>query len=101
MAFHEITTEPVAGRVRVEIDGEVVAQTDDAIALHEGRLPTRYYLPAADVRAELLRDSEARTHCPFKGDASYHSVVTPGGEHPDVVWVYPEPKEAVAAIRDR
>jgi uncharacterized protein (DUF427 family) len=101
MAFHEITTEPVAGRVRVEIDGEVVAQSDDAVALHEGSLPTRYYLPAADVRAELLRPSEHRSHCPFKGDASYHSVVTPGGgEHRDVVWFYPEPNEAVAAIRD-
>jgi uncharacterized protein (DUF427 family) len=101
MAFHEITTEAVGATVRVEIDGEVVAETGDAVALREGSLPTRYYLPPEDVRAELLRPSDHTSHCPFKGDASYHSVVTAAGEHPDVAWFYPDPKAEVEAIRGR
>lgn len=96
MPAHEITTAPVGARVRVELDGEVVAESDAALALEETGLPTRYYLPRADVRAELA-PSDTTSHCPFKGDASYHSI----GEHADVVWYYPEPKQDVAAIRDR
>ena len=96
MAPHEITTAPAGARVRIELDGQVVAESDDAIALHESGLPTRYYLPRGDVSAPLL-DSDTTSHCPFKGDASYHSI----GEHADVVWYYPDPKPAVADIRDR
>jgi uncharacterized protein (DUF427 family) len=95
MPGHEITTAPAGAHIRIEIDGEVVAESDDAIALEETGLPTRYYLPRSDVSAELL-DSDTHTHCPFKGDASYHSI----GEHRDVVWYYPEPRDAVDAIRD-
>ena len=96
MPGHEITVAPADARVRVEIDGAVVAESDAALALEETGLPTRYYLPRADVRAELL-DSDHTSHCPFKGDASYHSI----GERRNVVWYYPEPLEGVAAIRDR
>lgn len=87
--------------VRVELDGELVGESSRALELHEGSLPVRYYLPAQDVRAELLRPSATHTSCPFKGEASYHSVQTPGGVHEDVVWFYPEPLAAVEPIRDR
>lgn len=95
MSIHGITTALAGVPVRVEIDGEVVAESENAIALQERGLPTRYYFPRADVRAELL-PSEKQSHCPFKGDASYHSI----GEHEDVAWFYPEPKERVEVIRD-
>lgn len=87
--------------MRVEVDGEVVAESTRAIELRETGSPVRYYLPPEDVRSELLRPSDTRTRCPFKGEASYHSVVTAAGEHPDVVWFYPEPKAEVEDIRDR
>ncbi|MFL5845476.1 MAG: DUF427 domain-containing protein [Solirubrobacteraceae bacterium] len=96
MAGHEITTAPAGATVRVEIDGEVIAESTDALALEETGSPTRYYLPREDVRVELL-PSDHHSHCPFKGEASYHSI----GEHRDVVWYYPEPSEGVADIRDR
>jgi len=95
MGIHDITTAPAGAPVRIELGGEVVAESRDAIALEEKGLPTRYYFPRADVRAELL-PSDKQTHCPWKGDASYHSL----GEHRDVAWFYPEPKQRVAAIRD-
>lgn len=96
MLGHEITTARSPVRVRVEIDGEVVAESDDAVLLEETGCPPRYYLPRSDVHAELAPSTHT-THCPFKGEASYHSI----GEHVDVVWFYPEPKAGVAAIRDR
>src|SRR3954451_12298723 len=98
---HVIEVQPATQTIRVEIDGEVVAESSDAVALEETGAPTRWYLPRADVRSELLRDSDHHSHCPFKGDASYHHVATAAGEHANVVWYYPEPLEAVEPIRDR
>lgn len=77
--------------VRVEIDGVTIADTDAARFLFETSLPTRYYIPATDVRMELLRPSDTHTECPYKGVASYHSVVIGDTQHDDVVWSYPFP----------
>ncbi|MFE6037119.1 DUF427 domain-containing protein [Streptomyces sp. NPDC056452] len=93
---HRITVEREAVHVRVVRDGQLLAESHSPLALRETGCPVRYYLPPEDVRTELLAPSETRTHCPFKGDASYWSV--PGAA--DLVWAYPEPKEQVAAIKD-
>jgi uncharacterized protein (DUF427 family) len=94
----ELTESPA--HVRVLVHGEVVADTDHAKLLQEGALLPRWYIPREDVRADVLEDSDHASHCPFKGDASYHSVRV--GDHLDenLVWFYPEPIEAVAGIRD-
>jgi uncharacterized protein (DUF427 family) len=89
---HRITTHPFTGTVRVEKDGEVLAESSRAVALEETGLPTRYYLPRQDVRTDLLTTSGTTSHCPFKGDATYFSA--PGAE--DAFWVYEEPSEAEA-----
>jgi len=82
--------------VRVEIDGVTVAESRSPRILFETGLPPRYYLPKTDVRHDLLRRSDTVTHCPYKGQAEYWSVVLPadgGGEvvHEDVVWSYRTP----------
>ncbi len=77
--------------VRVVIAGETVAETTRPVLLFETGLPTRYYLPAQDVRLDLLEPSESRTQCPYKGVASYHSVNIGGELFRDVVWSYPFP----------
>lgn len=33
-----------------------------------------YYFPLEDVRVELTVDDHRRTHCPYKGDATYHDI---------------------------
>ncbi|KDQ69654.1 DUF427 domain-containing protein [Streptomyces halstedii] len=92
---HRITVEPGTEHVRAVRDGQVLAESRRPLVLRETGCPPRYYLPPEDVRTELLTPSGTRTHCPFKGDASYWSV--PGAT--DAVWAYPKPKEQVAAIR--
>ena len=89
---HRITTRPSARHVRVEADGQVLAESDRAMELDETGLPTRYYLPREDVRTELLEPSATTSHCPFKGDATYLSA--PGAA--DAFWVYEDPSEADA-----
>ena len=46
----------------------------------------------------MLRRSESATYCPYKGDASYYSVVSADGELVDAVWTYQQPYPAVAEI---
>jgi uncharacterized protein (DUF427 family) len=89
---HHITTRPFAGRVRVERDGQLLAESTRAIQLDETGLPPRYYLPREDVRTDLLTPSDTTSHCPFKGDATYFSA--PGA--PDAFWIYENPSEADA-----
>ncbi len=82
---------PSERHVRVEVGGEVVAESRRPHALFETTLPTRWYLPREDVREELLEPSPTVTRCPYKGTASYWSVRTGGELHRDVVWSYPDP----------
>ena len=86
--------------VQVRVDGVLVADSNRSVMLFETGLPTRYYLPAADVRVELLEPSTRTSFCPYKGRASYHSVRIDGDLREDIVWYYPEPFDEVAKIRD-
>ena len=77
--------------VRVEVDGVVIAESHQPRVLFETNLPPRYYLPITDVRMELLRPSTTETHCPYKGVATYWTLDTGRGVHPDAVWIYRSP----------
>jgi uncharacterized protein (DUF427 family) len=85
-----VRVEPCARRLRVVFAGEVIADTTNALYLFEtGHLP-RYYFPIADVRSDLLRESDHTSHCPRKGDARYWTIEAGGRESRDAVWAYPE-----------
>jgi uncharacterized protein (DUF427 family) len=95
---HRIVTKPAGARVRVTLNGQVIADTRDALRLEEDGYPPVYYLPRTDVRMDRLMRSSRRTHCPFKGDASYFSLK----EGPDnAVWSYEDPYDETIAIRER
>jgi uncharacterized protein (DUF427 family) len=95
---HRITTHPAGVRVRVVLRGEVIADTRDAIELSESNYPVVYYLPRQDVKMDRLVRSAHHTYCPFKGQASYFSVV----DGPvDAVWSYERPYDEVAVIKER
>ncbi len=98
-AGHPITVTPTGQRVTVRINGEVVADTDAALTLREATIPAVQYIPLADVKRDMLRRTDTATYCPFKGDASYYSVVTSTGDTvEDVIWTYEQPYPAVADI---
>lgn len=86
-------------RVRVELDGVVLAESDAPVLLFETGLPTRAYLDPTAVDTSRLTLSTTRTACPYKGVTSrYWSVVTPEGRHDDLAWSYDHPAPAVARI---
>ena len=77
--------------VRVDLRGTTIAHSRRAVFLFETGLPTRYYLPQTDVRLDVIRPSDTRTSCPYKGHAEYVSVELDGRTHADVGWTYPTP----------
>lgn len=95
---HRITVQPAAERVQVKFNGEVIADSRDAVVLEEGSYPPVYYLPRKDVKMERLSRTTHQTYCPFKGHASYFSLA--GGPE-NAVWSYEQPYDEMLAIKER
>jgi uncharacterized protein (DUF427 family) len=98
--YHRIDTYRTSRPVRVSIDGEPIAESTRAVALFESGLPPRFYVPAEDVRTDLLEPSDTKTRCAYKGVASYWHVRVGDVLHEDLAWTYPEPDDDGRAIRD-
>lgn len=96
---HPISIEAHRGRVRVVAQGEVLADTSRALALSEASYPVVPYIPRGEMNMEHLRRSEHRTTCPYKGEASYFSLVAGGRTIENIAWSYEEPYPAMEAIR--
>jgi uncharacterized protein (DUF427 family) len=88
--FHRVDMRRSSRHVRIERNGELLAESSRATLLFETGLPTRFYLPREDVVLELL-PSGRRTICPYKGEASYWSFEVAGRVHPDLAWSYEDP----------
>ncbi|MHA7871710.1 MAG: DUF427 domain-containing protein [Hyphococcus sp.] len=76
-------------------NGVVIAESD-TYELVEGNV----YFPPATVNRDNLQTSDTTTHCPWKGDARYYTIVAGGKENPDAAWYYPAPFEKAAHIKD-
>jgi len=92
-----IVTRRADKRVRVMVNGQAIADSRGAIELKEGNYPVAYYFPRQDVRMERLARTSHSTHCPFKGDASYYSIVNGPA---NAVWSYERPYDEMLDIKD-
>jgi uncharacterized protein (DUF427 family) len=92
--YHRIDILRTDRHVRISLDGELLAESERAVALFESNLPPRWYIPKEDVVAEL-EPSDKVTRCPYKGTAGYYSVN--GAE--DLVWYYADPLAEVGRIK--
>jgi uncharacterized protein (DUF427 family) len=95
---HPITITANPKRVRVLADGVVIADTTKALTLKEASYPAVQYLPREDANMELLQRTERVTHCPYKGDANYFSIVANGKTLDNAIWTYETPYPAMAEI---
>jgi uncharacterized protein (DUF427 family) len=87
---HPITIVSNSHRVRVIQQGVTLY----ALTLQETGLAPVQYSPRADVNMARLMRSEHRTHCPYKGDASYFHLRTEDGVVENAAWSYEEPFDA-------
>ncbi|WP_193045770.1 DUF427 domain-containing protein [Mycolicibacterium baixiangningiae] len=97
-AEHPITVTPTGRHVTVEVNGTVIAETDDALTLQEADYPAVQYIPMRDVAESALVCSDTTTYCPYKGDAAYYHVNAADQTVEDVIWTYGQPYPAVADI---
>ncbi len=77
-------------------NGQVIAASDDTVVVENN-----HYFPAEAVRKDFLKVSPRHTTCPWKGVASYYSIVVDGKENKDAAWYYPSPTPAAENIRNR
>ena len=95
---HPITITAAPHQVRVTFAGRVVADTVRALSLMEASYAPVMYIPREDVDLTTLERTSRKTHCPYKGEASYYSIQKGDRNAQNAVWSYDRPIEAVAAI---
>ncbi|GAB2718657.1 DUF427 domain-containing protein [Kitasatospora kifunensis] len=77
-------------------NGQVIAESEDTVVVEQN-----HYFPLSAVPAHYLIPSETTSFCPWKGTASYYTLVVDGERNEDAVWYYPEPKPEAEQIRGR
>ncbi len=98
--FKTVDTRRSSRQVEVVIAGVTIGSSTRSMMLFETYLPTRYYLPRADVRMDLLVPSDKRTVCAYKGQARYWSAEVDGTLVPDVAWTYEDPHNYATRVKD-
>jgi uncharacterized protein (DUF427 family) len=94
--YHRIDVYDSRQHIRVLLDGQCLAESNRAKGLFETGLPPRWYLPAEDVRVDLLEPSQTVTRCAYKGEpAHFHAL-----GHKDVAWTYRDPLWDGERVRD-
>ena len=95
---HPITITANPKRVRVTAGGVIIADTAHALVLKEASYPAVQYVPRNDANLALLARTDRVTHCPYKGDANYFSIVAEGKPIENAIWTYETPFPAMAEI---
>lgn len=72
----------------------VIAESTDTVVV-EGN----HYFPEASLNREFVTFSNHKTTCPWKGQASYYSLIVNGEMNPDAVWYYADPKPEAEMVR--
>lgn len=75
---------------------QILAESDETIVVENN-----HYFSASSVNMDYFISSETTTHCPWKGEASYYSIIVNGKENKDAAWYYPAPKKAAKEIKNR
>ncbi len=98
---HPITCAKEQGRVQVLFEGHSIATSDDVLVLREaGYEPVRYF-PREHVAMAFLRKTDKVTHCPYKGQASYYTIMRDRQIIENAIWSYENPLPAVSQIAGR
>jgi len=95
---HRVDLLPEARRVRVTFAGAVIADSSRAVRVEETGHEPVHYGPGTDVRLDLMRPTEHKTYCPFKGDCSYWTMEVDGGKSENAVWGYRAPYDEARGL---
>ncbi len=96
---HPITVALNPRRVRVEVNGHVIADSAAALTLKEADYPAVQYIPREDIEMGFFGRTDRSSNCPYKGDASYYTATIDGEVLENVAWSYEDPYPAMEQIR--
>ena len=88
------------GTWTIRAGGAVLGESTNALELTEGSYPFVIYFPREDIAMAFLDRSDRTSTCPWKGQASYFSIVTKSTTLRDAAWSYENPKPGMEAIKD-
>ena len=91
--------EPSRKHIEVYFAGEKVADSSRAVRILETSHPPVFYVPQADIRTELLTQTQHRSFCEFKGGAVYWTLSL-NAQEAQVAWSYPNPAKGFESIKD-
>ena len=98
---HKVEEEHIPQIMKVDVNGDTIAQSNDVIRLKEDNHPDRYYFPRNAVVMSKLQRTTTTTECPFKGLANYFTLDARGKTYIDAVWTYEDPYEEHRELKDR
>ena len=96
---HRVILEPNSNRVRVRLNGEVIADSGDTLIARETDHDPVVYFPPKDVRFEVLTSTDHESFCPFKGEASYWTIQVGERVEENTAWSYQHPFNEVAGLK--
>lgn len=92
--------EPCDKRIKIVVEGEVIAESSNAKRVLETSHPPTYYIPPADIRTDLFASTDGQSWCEWKGMANYFDVVIEERRVAKAAWAYALPTPAFEAIRN-
>ncbi|HTZ38292.1 MAG TPA: DUF427 domain-containing protein [Stellaceae bacterium] len=95
---HRVDLHPDSRRIRVTFAGAVIADSSATLRCEETGHGPVHYIPAKDMRLDLLSKTEHTSYCPFKGNASYWTVKVDGKSSENAVWGYETPYDETASL---
>ena len=98
---HPIHIRPAEKRWRAKFGDHVIADSADALVLKESTYPEVIYFAREDVSMEYLTRTAHHTHCPYKGDAAYYTLLMDGHFAENAVWTYERPYDHMRVIEGR
>jgi uncharacterized protein (DUF427 family) len=76
-------------------ENQLLAESDKTIVIENN-----HYFPSSSLNIQYFKKSDTTTICPWKGTASYYTILVNNKENIDAAWYYPSPKEAANEITD-
>lgn len=97
---YRVVLKPADNRIRAIFHGQTLADSAQALVMQETRLAPIFYFPRDDVSMELLAKTDHRTHCPFKGDASYWTLKVGDVSVENAAWSYENPYDEASDVKE-
>lgn len=96
----DIHIRKASGTWVIRSGGAILGESTNVLELSEGDLAPVIYFPRGDIAMALLDRTSKLTHCRYKGDASFFSIVNLSTVTENAAWTYENPIDAVAEIKD-